>query len=543
MRLLEPAEFLAVGTVGEYAGKVAADSPVDQRVDLIEKRVGALERADLLGRVGRVQPGQLDDLGQAVRIGLALGHRTLDFHVAETVVGELRLPAFDAAVAARRVAEEHRSARRTLVDRAVGAAELAGKHPHGMPVRSAHAQADDARGVLPQIVQVVAFRVAIFADGRNPLADLDRRRALRAQRGVEPREHGGAPRTVVEVRRGPAGLRKARIVILASVNARERDRPRRRLPRVVRDDRLSRAVFVLDLQLEDHLRRSVRSGELAVPLARDVEKSVAEHRADRVGALPKPVAHVERNVLHLLIELGPGRIEEVVARLLAVEKQFELAQSADIGRRPPHGLVDRELAAQQRQLVPPERLVAQDRVVGTRVERAVDDDQRVDVLLERDPPRPGPVFAVGQPHRETLRRTPRRRLAVRSPDADAPIIGFGRFQRLPVIRYQQRLFAGNLAAVPHRSTAGSGVLFRSGHDDAVGGLPASAFGRYQLPTETGRRSFDSDRIGLLLALERAEAGAGLRRERRAGYCHERQPQGCPTRKGRFFHRFGLLVRG
>lgn len=71
---------------------------------------------------------------------------------------------------------------------------------------------------------------------------------------------------------------------------------------------------------------------------RDVEKSVAEHRADRVGALPKPVAHVERNVLRLLIELGPGRIEEVVARLLAVEKQLELAQSADIGRRPPHGL-------------------------------------------------------------------------------------------------------------------------------------------------------------------------------------------------------------
>lgn len=82
----------------------------------------------------------------------------------------------------------------------------------------------------------------------------------------------------------------------------------------------------------------VRSGELAVPLARDVEKSVAEHRADRVGALPKPVAHVERNVLHLLIELGPGRIEEVVARLLAVEKQLELAQSADIGRRRRTGL-------------------------------------------------------------------------------------------------------------------------------------------------------------------------------------------------------------
>lgn len=75
-----------------------------------------------------------------------------------------------------------------------------------------------------------------------------------------------------------------------------------------------------------------------------------------LAPLPKPVAHVERNVLRLLIELGPGRIEEVVARLLAVEKQLELAQSADIGRRPPHGLVDRELAAQQRQLVPPERL-------------------------------------------------------------------------------------------------------------------------------------------------------------------------------------------
>ena len=52
MRLLEPAELLAVRAVGHHGMQVALDGREDQAVDAVEQFVGALELTDLLrGRV------------------------------------------------------------------------------------------------------------------------------------------------------------------------------------------------------------------------------------------------------------------------------------------------------------------------------------------------------------------------------------------------------------------------------------------------------------------------------------------------------------
>ena len=121
VRLFEPSQFLSVRAVGEHARKIAADRPIDQLVNPVKQRVRAGERADRRGGVGRMQTGQFDDFGQSVRVRLAGRNGSFDFYVAETVVGELRLPGFRLAGTERRVAEYIRASRRTLVRGAVAA--------------------------------------------------------------------------------------------------------------------------------------------------------------------------------------------------------------------------------------------------------------------------------------------------------------------------------------------------------------------------------------------------------------------------------------
>ena len=53
-----------------------------------------------------------------------------------------------------------------------------------------------------------------------------------------------------------------------------------------------RAVGIVDVQLQDELRRAERAGELGVPAADDVVHAVAQHDAQGVAALDDLLGHV-----------------------------------------------------------------------------------------------------------------------------------------------------------------------------------------------------------------------------------------------------------
>ena len=126
VRYLQPAELLTVRAVGQHAGHIAAYRPVDERVNLVEQRIGTGKGSDLCRRIARMQPRNIDHLGQSPGIGFPGGNGPLYLDIAESVIGKLRMPRLGGTVAPGRIYMVERSARRTLVDRAVVVDQLSG---------------------------------------------------------------------------------------------------------------------------------------------------------------------------------------------------------------------------------------------------------------------------------------------------------------------------------------------------------------------------------------------------------------------------------
>ena len=110
VRNLQPAELLAVRAVGEHALQVAVDRRLDQAVDAVQQRIGALEAADRLGGIVNELAAEVEHAGkQQPRLRLAVGNRPFHLHVAKAVIGEAGRPGLRPP-APQRVGKPRRSA-------------------------------------------------------------------------------------------------------------------------------------------------------------------------------------------------------------------------------------------------------------------------------------------------------------------------------------------------------------------------------------------------------------------------------------------------
>lgn len=165
-----------------------------------------------------MQAAQVDDLGQPLGVGLARRHGTVDEHVAETVVGELRRPALGPGIAPQRIGEARLAAVAAVdLDRVDGGVEqLAGVHPHHLSALAANREARHAREVLPQIVEPLAVaRLADPEDGKL-LHHLHRQGFGSDQLAALRREAHRLPRRVVVTGLHPARAFERGVVVLAA---------------------------------------------------------------------------------------------------------------------------------------------------------------------------------------------------------------------------------------------------------------------------------------------------------------------------------------
>ena len=102
---------------------------------------------------------------------------------------------------------------------------------------------------------------------------------------------------------------------------------------------LDRAVGVLDVQLQDQLRRAEGPDELDVPPAGDVVHAVAQHDSHGVPPRLSCSRHVVGGVEAGLAVVGPAGIENPVAHAPTVQPQLVVPEPADIAVRRRIGLI------------------------------------------------------------------------------------------------------------------------------------------------------------------------------------------------------------
>src|SRR5438093_1292968 len=79
-----------------------------------------------------------------------------------------------------------------------------------------------------------------------------------------------------------------------------------------------------------------------------VVPAVAEDNADRVFAAAKSIGNVVGHVEVALVVAGVGGVEQVAADLPAIEIEFVVTETADVGTRLLDRSVEREGAAEER---------------------------------------------------------------------------------------------------------------------------------------------------------------------------------------------------
>ena len=476
-----PQPLVALRAVGRHVEEVALLPPLDVVLELVQQRVRGGELP------GHRHVGVDDDAGQAVERRLAGPAR--DRHVAEALEGEVRLvPLFRPAL------EDvgHELLRRPQV----GRVEVSGLVEH-LGVAQGHRRPRGAAHLQPHVAHHVLAHVEDRLAGRR-LEDLDRPDLLdppdRRPRGGD---ESGRDRLSLDDRR-PVGVRVARgaparalqagVVGLAVVDVRAADRPRRRLPRVVRPHGHDAAVRVLDPDLAPQGeaiavdRAPVGPGEeAAVP-------AVAQGGADRVLAgaqLPRDVVGL---VLEAVVVARPARREELVPHALPVDLQLVEAEARHVRARRLHGALHREGPAQHRRGL---------RRLRGHVAARLDEAGR-------------PVLGLQEPHLPGRGSAPRRGLPRAVPHADAPGVPPGRLERLSPVRDVDGGRCGDPARVPDRLAVACDLHL-------VGRLDRAAPGRLQLPAQPRLRHVDPEGIDLVLAPQAGDRGRdGRRRGERRG---------------------------
>src|SRR5947208_1252581 len=133
---------------------------------------------------------------------------------------------------------------------------------------------------------------------------------------------GGAKRGISGSCFVPLRLFQTRVIVLATIRTRERDRPGRSLPAFAAADDRRTSIREVDVHLEDHHRRAERSFEFRVASADDVVHAVAEHHADRVVALLEQRGDVVRRVETGLFVIRPAWIDNVFADGFAIQMKL-----------------------------------------------------------------------------------------------------------------------------------------------------------------------------------------------------------------------------
>ncbi len=309
---------------------IASHSPDDVLVDPVDHRLRALERP------GRFQI-VVDDTALD-RIQRRTSREPGYFHETKAVIGESRLvdlrplPLECVEVGHLRTPDVVQVERAVFLER-LGVAEL-----HGRARFALNLEAAPADHVLAHVEDEHA---------RLRLGDLHRLERLGHpdrldHLGNQWSGRGGhqlhaLPVAVVKSRTAPARHLLAGVVFLPvklvvglnrSVGG--------QLPGLVADDKLARAVLVVDGQLEQQLGIAVAFHGHRALSPGCVEPPVAEPDSDHVGPSVQLLGHIERQIVNSLRIIRQTRRQNLVADLLAVDVEFRQSQTAEVDRRPSH---------------------------------------------------------------------------------------------------------------------------------------------------------------------------------------------------------------
>lgn len=345
-------------------------------------------------------------------------------HVAESVIGKTgfeRLHALPAENQQSGLIAPAGVPRAVLrIQRAVGLQHLVELQLDGLSPLAPHPRLDPAGEVLAEIHQIDPGRGLYDPFRRQLPGHAHRRHRVRrqtAQRSGNPADR--PPQAVAESDLVPAVHGPGVVDRLARPDAVVNDLAVAPPPRAVGGDHLARTRFVLDDDIQPHLRRRA---PVHVVHAEDIPRrravpAVAQHDAHGIAPRRQPVRNVVGRIHHPLVVIGEQRVQDPVADLAAVDIEFVIAQSADESRRPADRRGQLHLPAHiyggtvlhepVLPLGPPVRLVP-----------AV----RQHLGETGGHPLPLPVELVEQPGPPRCHRTPVRFGAVRVPHLHLPIV-------------------------------------------------------------------------------------------------------------------------
>ena len=218
---------------------------------------------------------------------------------------------------------------------------------------------------------------------------------------------------------------------------------------------------------------------------------MAEHHGDGVRAFAEEGRDVVGHIEDALVVGRPGRVEDVVPGLAAVEAELVVAEAGDVGPGPLDPALERELLAELVLLPDPDAL---------------------------------PIALVEEPGVEAGDGAPGAFAAVPVPGPDLPVIGLAAFEGLPGEDDLDGLGRRDLAAVPDVARGGLGI----GRDeDLVGRLDLAALRVLEDPEEAGLGHVDAHRVLEVFAAERRRGegprALGGERHGRSGQNERKEP--------------------
>ena len=192
-------------------------------LDLIEDLLGGDE-------VSRRRHGRMDH-APTQRIEARRARETRDLDVAETVVGEPRLPSFDALAFQRVGVARFRALDVVAVDHAVIVEKLGETQSNFGTARARDAQLHPAGEILAEVIDGDARLRRPHVHGHKRIHNLNGRKRFGGEFALRGRnELGHSPTGVVENRLIPARSLQPRVIRFAVINAVARDRPVFSLP-------------------------------------------------------------------------------------------------------------------------------------------------------------------------------------------------------------------------------------------------------------------------------------------------------------------------
>ena len=326
----EPSHTLvALRTVGRHTAVIAANTPERIVVNLVDRRIGRLERTDRFHPVVIDFPFEIFQLGLVVQSG--------NLYETEPVIGETGFPAKQ-AVRRRRIDVGHvRAAQVVHIQAAVVLQRFGETHLDRLVLLPFQRYSQPSDQILPHIDDVSTVVQLVDRNRVHRIHRHDVRIALSDQFASRSAYLPGLhPRAVVEAVFVPALHLIIGVILLAVEFVVGDDRAvGGQFPTVVADYDRFRTVFISDFQLCQQLRvaeltqRTEQTGRRIAQTHREIAP-VAEDHPDRILLVLQELHHVENIVVDRLRIVGSRRCEDVLVDLAAVQVAFVKAQSANV---------------------------------------------------------------------------------------------------------------------------------------------------------------------------------------------------------------------